>query len=83
MGTEGKRWYKKAEENVKKRVTTNENLVRRMTERVEVDELLDLARQAQERRVHYIREVPSQRLHVITRLRRTVEGRPVVLGRLY
>lgn len=39
-----------------------------MTQRVEVDELFDFSWQPEENRVHYVRQVLSQGLHVITGL---------------
>ncbi len=53
-----------------------------MAQRVEVDELLDLAGQAEQGRVHDVGQVARQGLHVVAGLGRRVGGHPVVLGRL-
>lgn len=62
--------------------STHENHAGGVAERVEVDELLDLARQAEQGRVHDVLEVARQGLHVVAGLGGGQGGHPVVLGRL-
>lgn len=48
-----------------------------VTEGVEVDELFDFSRQAQEGRIHDVGQVPSQSLHVVAGLFHGSECHPV------
>lgn len=59
---------------------TYQDHVRRMAKSIEIDKFLDLCGKAEQCRVHYIRQKPSQGLHIIAGLSGTNMCHPVIFG---
>ena len=56
----------------------NQNFVGSMWQCIEINELLDLARQSQKGRVHDVGKISGQRLHIIARFCGHIGGQPIL-----